>query len=76
MEAKALVDRSGIGCEPASAATVAGLRKLMAERKIGREESAVCILTGNLLKDTDVLRKYDHGMVSSPLSLEFLKSLV
>lgn len=76
MEAKALVDRSGIGCEPASAATVAGLRKLMAERKIGREESAVCILTGNLLKDTDVLRKYDNGIVSSPLTLESLKSLV
>jgi threonine synthase len=58
MEAKALIDKSGIGCEPASATTVAGLRKLLVEKKIDKDETAVCILTGNLLKDTDVLREY------------------
>lgn len=61
MEAKVLIDRSGIGCEPASASTVAGLRKLMAEGTIAKDESAACILTGNLLKDTDVLRKQHFG---------------
>lgn len=50
--AKAVIDRSGIGCEPASAATVAGLRKLVASGDIHPEETAVCILTGHLLKDT------------------------
>lgn len=61
MEAKLLIDRSGIGCEPASASTVAGLRKLLAERTIAKDETAVCILTGNLLKDTAVLRRYHFG---------------
>ncbi|WP_239615783.1 threonine synthase [Cohnella mopanensis] len=78
LEAKSLIDRSGIGCEPASAATVAGLRKLLAERIIGTEESAVCILTGNLLKDTDVLRRtgINNRILSSQLSLESVKSLI
>lgn len=56
LAAKAQIDRSGIGCEPASAATLAGLQKLVAEKTITKDETAVCILTGNLLKDTDVLR--------------------
>jgi threonine synthase len=69
MEAKALIDRSGIGCEPASAATIAGLRKLMAEKKIDKDETALCILTGNLLKDTDALKAFHLGtdpLVNSP----------
>ena len=57
LEAKRLIDRSGIGCEPASAATVAGLRKLVASGTIDKDETAACILTGNLLKDTDILRQ-------------------
>lgn len=55
LEAKKLIDRSGIGCEPASASTAAGLRKLKAEGTISKNETAVCILTGSLLKDTDIL---------------------
>lgn len=58
LNAKAIVDKSGIGCEPASAATVAGLKKLISQKVIDKDESAVCILTGNLLKDTDVLNYY------------------
>ncbi len=65
MEAKDLVDRSGIGCEPASAATVAGLRKLLSAKKIDKDETALCILTGNLLKDTDALREYHLGGLSA-----------
>ncbi|WP_373692369.1 threonine synthase [Cohnella silvisoli] len=71
MEAKTLIDRSGIGCEPASAATVAGLRKLLAEKRIDKNETAVCILTGNLLKDTDVLREYQMSrLLYADLTLE------
>ncbi|TVX97131.1 threonine synthase [Cohnella terricola] len=81
MEAKALVDRSGIGCEPASAATVAGVWKLIAEKKIGAEESVACILTGNLLKDTDVLREYllkdgRAQMLAADLTVESLERLI
>ena len=51
LAAKAVIDRSGIGCEPASAATLAGVRKLVAQGVIKRDERVVGILTGNLLKD-------------------------
>jgi threonine synthase len=61
LDAKAWVDKSGIGCEPASAATVAGLRKLVSQQVIDKDETAVCILTGNMLKDTDALREYHLG---------------
>lgn len=61
LDAKAMVDQSGVGCEPASAATIAGLRSLVQQRIIDPDESAVCILTGNLLKDTDCLFEYHLG---------------
>ena len=52
LEAKAVIDRAGIGCEPASAATLAGVRKLVARGVIKRDECVVGVLTGNLLKDS------------------------
>ncbi|GAC1359233.1 MAG: hypothetical protein NVS2B12_10830 [Ktedonobacteraceae bacterium] len=52
LAAKAIIDRSGIGCEPASAATLAGARKLVARGVIKRDEQVVGVLTGNLLKDS------------------------
>lgn len=52
LEAKAVIDRAGIGCEPASAATLAGARKLVARGVIKRDECVVGVLTGNLLKDS------------------------
>ncbi|MGE0454050.1 MAG: threonine synthase [Vicinamibacteria bacterium] len=51
LEAKAAIDRAGLGCEPASAATLAGLRKLRAAGVVRPGQSAVAILTGHLLKD-------------------------
>jgi threonine synthase len=51
MDAKAQVDAAGIGCEPASASSVAGIKRLVAEGIIKPGESAVAILTGHLLKD-------------------------
>jgi threonine synthase len=51
LAAKHLIDRSGIGCEPASAATVAGLKKLTDFQIIDSDETALCILTGHILKD-------------------------
>jgi len=51
--AKAEIGAEGIGCEPASAATLAGLKKLIAQGKIRRGESVVLVLTGNTLKDPE-----------------------
>lgn len=53
--AKAIIDRAGIGCEPASAAAVAGARQLVAAGVIRADERVVCVLTGNLLKDPDAV---------------------
>jgi len=52
LAAKTIIDRSGLGCEPASAATLAGIRKLVGRGVMKRDESVVGVLTGNLLKDT------------------------
>jgi len=62
LEHKALVGRYGFGCEPASAATVAGLRHLLAEQVISPDEDVVCILTGHELKDPDATVKYHTGI--------------
>jgi len=61
LEAKAQVDAAGIGCEPASAAAVAGARRLVAEGVIGKDESVVAILTGHLLKDPNTTVAYHAG---------------
>jgi threonine synthase len=50
-EAKRVVDRCGVGCEPASAASVAGVRALVARGMIRPDEEVVAVLTGHLLKD-------------------------
>jgi threonine synthase len=49
--AKRVVDRCGVGCEPASAASVAGVRALVARGEIKRDARVVAVLTGHLLKD-------------------------
>lgn len=51
LDAKAQVGAGGLGCEPASAASVAGVKELVAEGVIGPDERVVCILTGHQLKD-------------------------
>lgn len=62
LEHKAMVGRFGFGCEPASAASVAGLHLLLKEQVIAPSESVVCILTGHLLKDPDATVTYHTGI--------------
>ncbi len=50
-DAKAVIGRDGIGCEPASAATLAGIKKLTAAGVIQATDNVAAVLTGNLLKD-------------------------
>ena len=57
-DAKAVIGSDGIGCEPASAATLAGLRRLVAEDKIDRGAEVVAVLTGNLMKDSSYTISY------------------
>jgi threonine synthase len=62
LEHRALVARCGFGCEPASAASVAGLSKLLREQVISANESVVCILTGHELKDPNATVRYHTGI--------------
>lgn len=59
-DAKRLIDCSGIGCEPASGASVAGLKILAANRIIDKDETALCVLTGHILKDFGTFLDYDN----------------
>ncbi|MCP4726213.1 MAG: threonine synthase, partial [bacterium] len=61
MDAKAVVDGAGIGAEPASCAAVAGLKRLVSEGVIKKNESVVAILTGHILKDTDSIISYHNN---------------
>lgn len=61
MEAKGAIDRAGIGCEPASACTLAGVRKLVAAGVIAPHDEVACVLTGHILKDPDVVMGATFG---------------
>jgi threonine synthase len=56
-EAKDQIGRDGIGCEPASATTLAGLRKLYNRGELDKDATVVAVLTGHVLKDTDYIIK-------------------
>jgi threonine synthase len=57
-DAKAIVGKYGLGCEPASAATIAGLKHLRAEGEISVDDRVACVLTGHALKDPNVTVNY------------------
>ena len=59
--AKAEIGADGVGCEPASAVTLAGLKKLVKQGFVKPSESVVLILTGHLLKDPEFTLKFHRG---------------
>ncbi|HUP47161.1 MAG TPA: threonine synthase [Thermoanaerobaculia bacterium] len=61
MAAKGEIDATGLGCEPASAATWAGVKKLRASGVMSEPQSVVCVLTGHILKDTDAVMRSAAG---------------
>lgn len=67
-EAKAIIGRDGIGCEPASATTLAGIKKLTASGKLDREAAVLAILTGHVLKDTDYIIKLQQKLAQVELA--------
>jgi threonine synthase len=66
LEAKAAVDAAGVGCEPASAASVAGVRQAVDEGLISASERVVAVLTGHVLKDPGVLAWYHQEAEPAP----------
>ena len=63
-DAKAMIGRDGIGCEPGSATTVAGIKKLVAAKKIRRGENVIAVLTGHMLKDADYVANYHRDTLA------------
>ncbi|MFZ0590164.1 MAG: threonine synthase, partial [Bryobacteraceae bacterium] len=64
-DAKAIIGRSGIGCEPASAASLAGIKKMVAGGLASSDARVVAILTGNVLKDPDYIYRYHMGQLET-----------
>nr|MBC8481699.1 pyridoxal-phosphate dependent enzyme [Planctomycetota bacterium] len=68
-DAKALIGKYGLGCEPASATTIAGLKHLLEDGTIGKSERVACVLTGHILKDPGLTVNYhkeSEGQFSNP----------
>ena len=65
-DAKAIIGKCGIGCEPASAATLAGIRKLTSAGAIAADADVVAVLTGSVLKDPDYIHQYHTGVLLDP----------
>ena len=89
LDAKALVGRYGYGCEPASAASLAGLKLLLDEQVIEPSQRVVCILTGHGLKDPNASvdyhsraagdeagRRYANAPVQAPADVDAVAALL
>ena len=76
LAAKRTIDRSGVGCEPASAASVAGVKRLVAEGTIRKGETVVAVLTGHVLKDPEILLKGENQPVEVDGTVDALAAAV
>lgn len=74
LAAKRVIDASGVGCEPASAASVAGVRRLVANGTIAPDARVVAVLTGHILKDPEILMRDAGGMTAIEPTLGSLEA--
>jgi len=74
LDAMAMVSKNGFGCEPASASTVAGTKKLVEQGVIGVDETVVGIATGHILKDVTAIVDYHFNpknrFANTPITVE------
>ena len=71
---RAIATLEGIFCEPASAAGVAGVRRLAREQRLDRSDTVVCVLTGHGLKDPDIMAGEEGSMTPVPAELGAIRS--
>jgi len=77
IEAQKLLARTlGIGVEPASAASIAGLKKLLEEGEVERDERVVCVTTGHALKDPDIIFERYEKPLEIEATIEALESVI
>jgi threonine synthase len=70
LKTKAIIDQSGTGCEPASAASVAGVRQLVRAGVIARTARVVAVLTGHVLKDAEAAAAGPNQPIEIDASVE------
>jgi threonine synthase len=75
IDAKLTIDAAGVGCEPASAASVAGVRQLVRRGIIGSGDRVVAVLTGHVLKDPGMLvelhqTRADNAQANRPVEID------
>ncbi len=74
IEAKVVIDAAGVGCEPASAASVAGVRQLVRDGVITPGQRVVAVLTGHVLKDPGILvdlhQRADFASANRPIEID------
>ncbi len=75
IDAKVAIDAAGVGCEPASAASVAGVKQLVAQGVITPRDRVVAVLTGHVLKDPGMLvelhqERQDFAQANRPVEIE------
>ena len=73
---KELAQKEGIGIEPASAASIAGLKKLRANGEIDKGEKIVCVVTGHLLKDPNTAINACTEPIEIDADVEKLKAIL
>ena len=80
IDAKVTIDGAGVGCEPASAASVAGVRRLVRDGIIGAGDTVVAVLTGHVLKDPGMLvelhQREDYARANRPIEIDATVSAV
>jgi threonine synthase len=69
-QAKAELGAEGIGCEPASAATLAGLKKFVAAGFVKPADTVVLVLTGHMLKDVDYMKQLPGQNLLGPMEAD------
>ncbi|HEX2330910.1 MAG TPA: threonine synthase [Candidatus Angelobacter sp.] len=69
-DAKSELGAEGVGCEPASAATLAGLKKLVRANFVKSDETVVLVLTGHMLKDVDYMLASGVKRVIGPMAAD------
>jgi threonine synthase len=73
---KMLARLEGIGVEAASASTVAGLKKLVAQGVVDADECVVCVATGNILKDPEEVVRVSEVPTEAPAIYEEIAKLI
>jgi len=66
----------GIGVEPASAASVAGIKKMAEQGLLDADEKTVCVVTGHLLKDLETVIKQCAAPIEIDATIEALLSVL